>query len=655
MNRTSPAAGPADPSHSSFSVFYLSKLVYRWLWLLGLILLVTMSIALLYLHHATPYYRATTVLQVEQEQQRVFKSDSTGDTADDLKSDDSLKTIEQNLQGFGLFMKVASDSDIAGDPNIYTGISRGGRPLTTLDLAAIIQENTRVSLRRGTRLIDISVDHPVPSVAQELSRAIAQEYIDQSGELNLVASTGAERQLTKDSERIKDKLQKSEDALATYQEALLLKDRISDQQRILDALQQRYRAKHPALIQARALMAELVLDFDREVKKIRTNSSLESGFWEQRDENLHGLSPQDRVQTELQLVEARTNVLDGEVETERSLFNNVLKQGSEATMNKQAAPTEVLIVGEPALPQKPVRPAKKVILLIGSAGGLVLGLGLIFFLNALDSSFKMAEEVEQYLGLPVLGALPQVASKKGPLDSPVKDHARDNIVLVSDPGSIAAESFRSMRASLGLLGKSTERKSFLFTSALAGEGKTFVSCNYAVSLAQQGIKTLLMDIDLRCPAVHQFFGLENKKGLVDHVSRGLALDQAIYKDVVPNLDVLTPGSRCPNPAEFLSGTGFADTLKEALTKYDRIIVDCSPINLVSDSLLVVANVQSVVLVVRAKSTPRRDAKFALTTLQRANVQPVGVVINAIPDWTRQLYYAHPGRYGGGDKYLRAYA
>ena len=108
-----------------------------------------------------------------------------------------------------------------------------------------------------------------------------------------------------------------------------------------------------------------------------------------------------------------------------------------------------------------------------------------------------------------------------------------------------------------------------------------------------------MDIDLRRPSVHRCFNLENRNGFVEMVTQGTKLEDAVYRDVAKNLDVLTSGARCPNPAELLSGTGFAEVLATALKTYDRVVIDCSPVNLVSDSLLIASSIQSVCLVVRA--------------------------------------------------------
>jgi succinoglycan biosynthesis transport protein ExoP len=215
-------------------------------------------------------------------------------------------------------------------------------------------------------------------------------------------------------------------------------------------------------------------------------------------------------------------------------------------------------------------------------------------------------------------------------------------VLLNNASGTVAESLRSLRATLSLLGKVEDRRTILFTSAFPDEGKTFVSSNFAVSLAHQGLRTLLIDTDLRRPAVSGLFKIENSVGLVEHITQGLDLRDAVHSNVVDNLDIMTAGARCANPAELLSGTGFAETIKGALMTYDRVVIDCSPVLLVSDTLLVAPCVQTVCLVVRTAKTSRRAVKQAISSLQRANSRPVGIILNFAPEWSNHMAYSPYG-------------
>jgi uncharacterized protein involved in exopolysaccharide biosynthesis len=238
QNSAPPFSPPA--ALSTLHIVNLLKILYRWLWLFCLTFLAVFSLAVAYILTATPYYRATTVIEVNQAQERAFTPDNK-DQADDLREDDVLRTIEQNLQSPKYFVQLATDPKFTQDPNFYIGMSSSNGPVPADDAAGFLQRETRVLLVRGTRLIDVSVDHAVPAMAQKLSLALVNEYINENGERATSTSGGAEQQLAQDSVGIKADLQKSEDALATYRDVLLLKDRITDQERIIDALVQRYR------------------------------------------------------------------------------------------------------------------------------------------------------------------------------------------------------------------------------------------------------------------------------------------------------------------------------------------------------------------------------------------------------------------------------
>jgi capsular exopolysaccharide synthesis family protein len=636
---------------------YLWALVKGRLWLffacLGLVLVLT----ILYLIATPRLYESTVVVQVEQREQRAFKSTRDQAQPDDLRSDDVVRTIEQNLQNYSLFVNVVSNPKIAGNPDFLVGF-KGGNPTAVSDLADFVRSHTKISLLHGTRLIYVTVDHQVPAMAQQLAQAVIDSFVAMNGDAQFAVQKDALKLLMTDSEQVQENLQKSEDSLQVYKDALLLKDRIDDQQRVIDALRQRYREKHPALIQARTLLADLMQTFDQEIQKLMTTSNIESSYWSSNSNELASASPKDRIPTELKLVEARSEVLQKEVDTESALFDNVLKQMRETDVTQDTAATDIRVVEPPPLPNKPAKPKKALILLLGLMGGSVLGIAAIAISNAVDSSIQTPVEAETLLGLPVLGVVPLLPRKahsatKVPAPAfraPNTSTSRnDELVMVADPGGAAAEAFRSLRAAISMLNRASDHRSILFTSALASEGKTYVSCNYAMALAQSGLKTLLVDTDLRRPAVHSRMKIENKTGFVEVISGQLQLGQVAHRDVAKDLDVVTAGGKCLNPAELLAGSGFKRFLADALKYYDRIVFDSSPVNLVSDSLLIATHVDSVCLILRATTT-RRAPLHAVTLIRRAQKELSGIILNAVPPESDRLYRGYKGSYSYGTAY-----
>jgi capsular exopolysaccharide synthesis family protein len=275
--------------------------------------------------------------------------------------------------------------------------------------------------------------------------------------------------------------------------------------------------------------------------------------------------------------------------------------------------------------------------------------------RALDSTIESPMEAEAALGLPVIGTIIRASGKKEkpkgavavPRGGSLASSLSEEMVVATDPGSATAEGFRSLRAVINLLGKPANHRTLLFTSALPGEGKTYVSCNYALSLAMTGVRTLLIDTDLRRPAVHERLKLENKCGLVEMLTQDLSLSQVVNDKVAKNFDVLTAGGPCSNPAELLAGDGFRQILLKALASYDRIVVDTGPVNLVSDCLLVAPEVNMVCFVLRAGSTARQAPRHAISLLRRAQKEPTGIILNAIPPGGDRVYLGYKGRGGVG--------
>ena len=240
-------------------------------------------------------------------------------------------------------------------------------------------------------------------------------------------------------------------------------------------------------------MSQLDTQFDASIAAVIANSPTEAAYWNASVKSVPGESFEEHISNELKFVEARTNVLASEGDTQSALFDNVLKQMREADVSKEVAPVVVDIVQQPRLPDsdKPDYPRKGLVLALAGLGGLVIGFGTLFVLDGLDSSLKTVDDAVQVLGLPILGMMPQVKSigprkglqkvvgKKKKADSLTNRFFSENIVVLNDPDGAAAENFRSLRASVALLGKEKDHRVTLFSSAMPSEGKTFVSCNYA--------------------------------------------------------------------------------------------------------------------------------------------------------------------------------
>jgi capsular exopolysaccharide synthesis family protein len=267
-------------------------------------------------------------------------------------------------------------------------------------------------------------------------------------------------------------------------------------------------------------------------------------------------------------------------------------------------------------------------------------------MDAIDGSLRTLDEAESYLELPVLTAIPD-RRKAGLLNDGNRIYP---LVMVDEQGSEQAEAFRTLRASVSLLAKQSEFRSFLFTSAIPSEGKTFTSINFACSLARHGRSTVLIDADLREPRLNGHL-LKDKHeelpGLTDVLCNETALGDALKKTKLRNLILLPAGRRVSDPAELLDDQSFGLVIEQLLRDFDRVVIDSPPVNAVSDALLIAAFAQATCLVVRAGKTPKKAILRALHQLEMANANVTGLVFNRLPVGGRSAdyyYYQYGSRY-----------
>src|SRR5947207_3620793 len=246
-----------------------------------------------------------------------------------------------------------------------------------------------------------------------------------------------------------------------------------------------------------------------------------------------------------------------QADTDRALYESVLRQIKETDLTKGTKTNAVSVIEHSPLPSTPVSPSTMRVIALGLLGGIAAGLATIFGMNALDRSVKTVDQAETTFALPVLAAIPEISAEesKGPQDKPNAPPGSSSYRLVAEaPEGPAAEAFRNLRAALSLLGPEAERKIFLFTSALPNEGKSFTSANYSLSLAQQGHRVLLIDGDLRRPSLHKIFrqfgaegnqpakGEEEQYGIVDYLVGDVALTDAVRIVSARDVDIIGTSS-----------------------------------------------------------------------------------------------------------------
>lgn len=213
------------------------------------------------------------------------------------------------------------------------------------------------------------------------------------------------------------------------------------------------------------------------------------------------------------------------------------------------------------------------------------------------------------------------------------------------------EAYNTIRTNLLFLLSQYKSKTITISSSNAGEGKSTTALNIAIAFSQLGSKTLLVDCDLRKPTVHKKLHINADKGITNVLVGFADFDEAVYS-VNPNFDVFTAGSTPPNPSELLAGEAFDAFLKQAESKYDYIIIDTPPVNVVSDALTVGQKTAGILLVVRDRITYLDDIKSAVSSIEFANIRILGTVLNGtiVKTENKRKYRSKYGSYGYGYGY-----
>jgi succinoglycan biosynthesis transport protein ExoP len=650
-----------------------------------------------------PNYQARAVIQVDYQQTSLLSEIEQVDTQD-FGDYDVLNTIVATIANTDLMRQVITDHDLLNN-KAYAGENAGSASLE--ELARKLKGKVTAHLREDTRLIDLTLVDNNREKAQELVNWIASGYIKQHTNRRLDINRIANRALANEAEGMKLRLRNAEVALIDFRRTSKLYVSLKERQNFVitrigslnkdlnvikgnmsklqndlllikgfgtdatpamlrqvpsiiestavkskyaayilekantDKLSRKYKSLHPQLKTANrnlldaetafnTVITEAPLILDGQYRRLKV----------QRDGLQEQVTEAEKQSLTLSESAVEYNVLEREVEGVKNLYMAVLNRIKEIDLTA-GLQDEVITVIESASDARDINGGGESAILMGAMFGLALGVGIIYLLHMMDTTLKSVDQAEQSLELPALGAIPG--------SEPKNRLAKSRLVLLSDPSSSCAEAFRSLRANIESLGVK-DKKVTLFTSSMPAEGKTFTCINYAITLAQKGLRTIVIDLDLRHPSVGAEFSFKgNKLNVANILQDSRAFTQFSDENLenpAENLFVMPVGGQLPNPAEQLANQSITNLIRRATEQFDRVVIDSAPLNPVGDTLTIVQLVDVICMVVRCKKTPTRIIQRSLETLRRFNSPASGVILNFVPSKKNMGNYYY---YGGGAK------
>ena len=345
-------------------------------------------------------------------------------------------------------------------------------------------------------------------------------------------------------------------------------------------------------------------------------------------------------------------VLKRDAETNRQLYQDLLQRLKEAGVSAGLRSSNIRIVDIARIPTSPIYPNTHRSLVLGFLMALGLAIGLAFVLETFDNTVRSLEEVSTVSTLPALGTIPlQLADdplhrRTLTISGDVEPSRLLSLIAFERPKSEAAEAYRALRTSILLSSFGAPPKVILVTSAMPQEGKTTISANSALVLAQRGSRVLLVDADLRRPGVHRLFGLTPREGLSSVISGACKIENAILPcPEVPSLWILPAGPIPPQPTELLGSNVMRDFIARWRNEFDHIVIDTPPCLAVTDAVLLSPEVDRVILVARSGQTTRPALRRACDLLLQVNARVMGIVLNALNlQSTGGYYYYYSGQY-----------
>lgn len=681
-------------------------MIYRNRLIMVLAMVICLALGVLYLALATPTFTATASVQIEEQSARVLKSDELEPARNPLDAERFLKTQVDIIRSRAVALSVIREQKLVNNPAFLEAMGVSGEAKTNgilnrqqaeqERLLALLADNLVVHLPTQSRVVSISFTSPDPHVAARIANSFAENYIRTDLQRKYSTSAYARQFLANQLATARVQLERSERAALAYASDQRLIDasnaattkgeattpksltvsrlvtlntayanavaaRIQAQQKweqaqgasfmnlpevlsnqaIQDLLQKRavlnaeYRdqlqtrkAEFPAVQQARAQIQEL----DRQIATISGSirNTLRSQFEVARrqEASLQGqMGGLESATLDEQQRNVQLSILQRATDTNRSLYDTLLQRYRELSAEAGVQANNIQLVDKADVPSKPISPRLIVTLLLALVGGIVAGIAAAFAIEHLNDTVRSGEELGQKLGLPLLGAVPEVKGVSEELEN---------------PKSAVSEAYNSIRASLLMSSRHGFPRSLALTSIQPSEGKTTTAFSISKGIARVGKRVVVVDCDLRRPALHKAFELANRPGVSEFLSGQMPIEPLLQSTEFENVSIVTCGLIPPNPTELLSGSLFSQMLTELGQRFDVVIVDAPPILGLADAVLISSQVEAAVLVMQAGRNYRGALRTSVARLHKAGVNVIGALLTK--QNLRNLGYAYDYKY-----------
>ncbi|MCC8401285.1 polysaccharide biosynthesis tyrosine autokinase [Paraburkholderia sp. MMS20-SJTN17] len=543
-----------------------------------------------------------------------------------LVADGVVGTVVTGTTAYGP-VKLLIDKLVSGPGTEFT-LTRSPllETITDLQNKLIVAERVKQS-----GMIGIALEGPDRQKATDTVNTIAREYFNQN---NARKESDAERSLALFDQQLPRLRAEVDDAEQRYnafrethgavnldeesrlllQQAVELDTKLTDLKQQSSDLAQRFNVAHPAVASVDAQIVDLQRRRDALSRQVAGLPALEQALMR----------------------------LQREVRVSTSLYTNLLNRAQELRVAKAAQALNVRVVDFALSPDRPVKPKVPLVLALSSVFGLLLGTVCAFVRQAGSGGTESSYDIVTVTGVPV-SAVVMRSDRQARLQ---KDARRSRggppLLAVHDPKDVAVEGIRNLRTMLQFADVSTTNPVIALTGPHSEVGKSFLAANLAAVMATDGKRVAIVDADMRRGDVHDYFGASASPGLAEVLEGDAVVEDALIRDVAPDVDLLPCGSYPSRPADLLNSARFAALIEQLSLRYDKVIIDTPPILAVTDAMLVCKHAGTILMVVRYGKESLEDISESVGRLRVAGMVPSGILFNDIPPHSRSYssYYGH---------------